>query len=174
MKHTFKYAISAYALTLPLQSGISMSRERMPSPAVKSEPIITYPFKIEALCSLYSKYEVCHPKVTSTSISANFPTEYLSLSSSDIVSIDIYDARRREMNYVLGTASTIIFGPYGLIGFLATRKVGDVDFGIRYRENNRIRTAFIRFKNNNSLTSFGKAIEPLVKSVADIQSASRP
>lgn len=151
-----------------------MSRERMPSPVVQSEAIIRYPFKIEALCSLYSKYEVCHPKVTSTSISANFPTEYLSLSSSDIISIDIYDARRREMNYVLGTASTIIFGPYGLIGFLATRKVGDVDFGIRYRENKRVRTAFIRFKNNNSLTSFSKAIEPLLRSVAENQAVIKP
>jgi hypothetical protein len=151
-----------------------MSRERMPSPAVKSEATIRYPFKIEALCSMYSQYEVCHPNVTPTSISANFPTEYLSLSSSDIVSIDIYDARRREMNYVLGTASTIIFGPYGLIGFLATRKVGDVDFGIRYRENKRVRTAFIRFKNNSSLTSFGKAIEPLLRNVADNQSGILP
>lgn len=130
---------------------------------------VSYPFKIEALCSLYSKYEVCHPVLTEDSISANFPTEFLSLTAKDITSISIYDSRRRETNYVVGAASTILFGPYGLIGFLSTRNVGDVDFGISYLDSGRKRTAFVRFKNNSSILAFGEALKPLAKLLDELR-----
>jgi len=141
---------------------------------VSATPKIAYPFRIEALCSLYSKYEVCHPVLTEDSISANFPTEFLKLTAKDIKSIAIYDSRRREINYVVGTASTILFGPYGLIGFLATRNVGDVDFGFTYFDGGRKRTAFVRFKNNNSTMAFGEALKPLVQLLDKSQTAPTP
>ena len=170
MKKLSKYAILAYivlfALCPSMVSASAREDARSRSSIPSSEDSIRYPFKIEALCSLYSKYEVCHPVITPTKISSYFPTEFISLTADEIISIDVYDSRRREMNYLLGTASTIIFGPYGLIGFLTTKKVGDVDFGIRYKDGQRIRTAFIRFKNNQSLSRFGMAIEPLLKSIS--------
>jgi hypothetical protein len=141
---------------------------------VASPPRVSYPFKIEALCSLYSKYEVCHPVLTEGSISANFPTEFLRLTAKDITAIAIYDSRRRETNYVVGAASTILFGPYGLIGFLATRNVGDVDFGFTYIDSGRKRTAYIRFKNNNSTAAFGEALKPLVQLSDKSQAGSTP
>ena len=137
-------------------------------------PSVSYPFRIEALCSLYSKYEVCHPILTESSISANFPTEFLELTSKDIKSIVIYDSRRKETNYVVGAASTILFGPYGLIGFLATRNVGDVDFGFAYFDNGRKRTAYVRFKNNNSTKAFGEALKPLVQLLDKSQTGPTP
>ena len=132
---------------------------------VTAPPKISYPFRIEALCSLYSKYEVCHPVLTESSFSANFPTEFLRLTAKDITSITIYDSRRREINYLAGATSTVLLGPYGLIGFLATRNVGDIDFGFTYFDNGRKRTAYVRFKNNNSTTAFGEALQPLIKSL---------
>lgn len=123
------------------------------------------PMRIEALCSLYSKYEVCHPIVSANKISANFPTEFLLLNAEDILEVNIYDARRTEFNYILGSASTLIFGPYGLLGFLAMRRIGDVDFGFTYREGGKKRTAFIRFKNNSSVEKFSNALKPLLRAI---------
>ena len=123
------------------------------------------PLRMEALCSLYSKYEVCHPTVTATQISANFPTDFVQLNVEDIVAINIYDARRTEFNYIIGSASTLIFGPYGLLNLLAMRRIGDVDFGFTYLENGKKRTAFIRFKNNNSVEKFANAMKPFLKAV---------
>ena len=100
-----------------------------------SRPKISYPLKIEALCSLYSQYETCHPVVNMNSISANFPTEYLVLKSEDIVSIDYLERK------------------------------GDHDFAIKFRDNSKTRTAFIRFKNTNSIFRFSEAIKPLQNSI---------
>jgi len=139
--------------------------ERNTPPVPSSSASESLPLRIEALCSLYSKYEVCHPVVKEKSISANFPTEFLQLSAEDIIEVNIYDARRTEFNYILGSASTIIFGPYGLLGLLAMRRIGDVDFGFTYRDGAKKRTAFIRFKNNRSVERFGNAIKPLLKAI---------
>lgn len=158
---TYAFLTGQQIIGFPLAA---IGRPVLPQSQAGSTPA-SLPIKVEALCSLYSKYEVCHPVVDKSRISGNFPTEYLQLDASDIEGIDIYDARRIEFNYVLGTASTIIFGPYGLLGFLAMRKVGDVDFGIRYRDGSKKRTAFIRFKNNASVAKFGEAIKPLLMEI---------
>lgn len=131
------------------------------------DPVL--PLRMEALCSLYSKYEVCHPVIKSNQISANFPTDYVQLDAENTVSVNIYDARRTEFNYILGSASTLIFGPYGLMGFLAMRRIGDVDFGFTYLENGKKRTAFIRFKNNSSVERFSNAIKPFLKAMQAYQ-----
>ena len=136
-------------------------------PSVKNTYIPESAVRIEALCSLYSKYEVCHPSVTPSSVSANFPTEYLQFNPDNLISITVYDSRRREANYALGLASTIILGPYGLPAFLLQRRVGDVDFGFKYRDGSKSRTAFIRFKNNNSIMIFSEALKPLLHKFSD-------
>jgi hypothetical protein len=161
-----KSLILALALSLSAQTGLSVfAVERGTQTPNSSSKDGTLPMRIEALCSLYSKYEVCHPVINEAKISANFPTEFLELNVEDIEAINIYDARRTEFNYILGSASTIIFGPYGLLGFLAMRRIGDVDFGFSYREGSKRKTAFIRFKNNRSVEKFANAIKPLVKAV---------
>lgn len=157
----YTFLASQQLIGFPLTAA---GRPNPPQSQIGSAPA-SLPIKIEALCSLYSKYEVCHPVVEKSRISANFPTEYLQLYATNIEGIDIYDARRIEFSYILGTASTIIFGPYGLLGFLAMRKVGDVDFGVRYRDGSKKRTAFIRFKNNASVAKFGEAIKPLLMEI---------
>jgi len=97
---------------------------------------IVYPFKIEALCALYSQYETCHPVVSVNSFTANFPTEYISLKAEDIVSIKYLERK------------------------------GDRDFAVKYIESGKIRTAFVRFKNSNSLFRFSQAIQPLQELVS--------
>jgi hypothetical protein len=162
-KSAFALATAA-ALSSPLAlQSRAAERGQQPISIVQQTP--RPPIRIEALCALYSKYEVCHPVVSETKMSANFPTEFLVLNAEDILEVNIYDARRTEFNYLLGSASTLVFGPYGLLGFLAMRRIGDVDFGFTYREGGKKRTAFIRFKNNSSVERFGNAIKPLLKAI---------
>ena len=125
--------VAAGALALCNQGTISVSgKENLIEPSLTQ---ISYPLRIEALCSLYSQYETCHPVVTINSISANFPTEYLVLNSVDIVAIDYLERK------------------------------GDHDFAIKYREDGKTRTAFIRFKNSNSIFRFSEAIKPLQNTI---------
>jgi len=125
--------VAAGTIALWTQITISVAgKENLIEP---SRPKISYPLKIEALCSLYSQYETCHPVVSMNSISANFPTEYLVLKSEDIVSIDYLERK------------------------------GDHDFAIKFRDNSKTRAAFIRFKNTNSIFRFSEAIKPLQNSI---------
>lgn len=167
-------SVLAAALLMPLvPPGASMANEKVEKNLAPSTDIPTLPLRVEALCSLYSKYEVCHPTIKATQISANFPTDFIQLNVEDIVAINIYDARRTEFNYILGSASTLIFGPYGLLGLLAMRRIGDVDFGFTYMEDGKKRTAFIRFKNNNSVEKFANAIKPFLKAVDAFQAQAK-
>ena len=100
------------------------------SPILLAQRII-FPFKIEALCSLYSQYEVCNPTITQDKISANFPTEFLELDAANLISIEYLEQK------------------------------GDRDFLLKYRENGKHRTAMIRFRNDYSLEQFTNAIAPL-------------
>lgn len=163
LRSAFTLATAA-ALSSPLAlQSIAAEREQQPISIVQQTA--RPPIQVEALCALYSKYEVCHPVVSETKVSANFPTEFLVLNSNNILEVNVYDARRTEFNYLLGSASTLVFGPYGLLGFLAMRRIGDVDFGFTYREGGKKREAFIRFKNNSSVEKFSNAIMPLLEAI---------
>jgi hypothetical protein len=164
--HSILCSALAAAMLTPLGATLpALANEKVEKNLTPSTDIPALPLRMEALCALYSKYEVCHPTIKATQISANFPTDFVQLNVEDIVAINIYDARRTEFNYIIGSASTLIFGPYGLLNLLAMKRIGDVDFGFTYLENGKRRTAFIRFKNNNSVEKFANAIKPFLKAV---------
>lgn len=162
-----------FCFICPFKLDLPVHGKDVVAPAAKNTLGIEPSVRIEALCSLYTKYEVCHTSVTPSSVSANFPTEYLQFNPDNLMSITIYDSRRREPNYALGLASTVILGPYGLPAFLLQRRVGDVDFGFKYRDGSKSRTAFIRFKNNRSIKTFGEAIKPFLHKLSDSNYLSR-
>ncbi len=99
--------------------------------------------KIEALCTIANKYEVCHPHIRKDKLIINFPTELVVINREDIESIKVYDSRKRE-----------------LIRF--NQKVGDVDFAISFDDGYGIRTGFVRFKNNKSAERFNNYLNLLV------------
>ena len=99
--------------------------------------------KIEALCTIANKYEVCHPQIRKDKLIINFPTELVVINREDIESIKVYDSRKRE-----------------LIRF--NQKVGDVDFAISFDDGYGIRTGFVRFKNNKSAARFNNYLNLLV------------
>jgi hypothetical protein len=96
-------------------------------------------FKIEALCTISNAYETCSPQISGDKLIINFPTEIIVLLRSDIVSIETYDSRTRQ-----------------LIRLFAN--TGDVDFAISFRENGKLRSGFVRFKNNRSVEKFARAM----------------
>lgn len=96
-------------------------------------------FKIEAICTISNAYETCSPQISGNKLIINFPTEIIVLQRSDIVSIETYDSRSRQ-----------------LIRLFAN--TGDVDFAITFRENGKPRSGFVRFKNNTSVQRFAKAM----------------
>ena len=98
--------------------------------------------KIEALCTIANKYEVCHPQISKNRLIINFPTELVVINREDIESIKVYDSRKREI---------IRFG----------QKVGDVDFAISFDDGFGIRTGFVRFKNNKSAKRFNDYLNML-------------
>jgi len=99
--------------------------------------------KIEALCTIANKYEVCHPQIRKDKLIINFPTELVVINREDIESIKVYDSRKRE-----------------LIRF--NQKVGDVDFAISFDDGYGIRTGFVRFKNNKSAERFNNYLNLLI------------
>ena len=50
--------------------------------------------KIEALCTIANKYEVCHPQIRKDRLIINFPTELVVINREDIESIKVYDSRK--------------------------------------------------------------------------------
>lgn len=99
--------------------------------------------KIEALCTIANKYEVCHPQIRKDRLIINFPTELVVIDRDDIESIRVFDSRKRE-----------------IIRF--NQKVGDVDFAISFDDGFGTRTGFVRFKNNKSAERFNKYLNLLI------------
>lgn len=96
-------------------------------------------FKIEALCTISNAYETCSPQISGDNLIINFPTEIIVLQRPDIVSIETYDSRTRQLIRLF-------------------KKTGDVDFAITFREGGKLRTGFVRFKNNSSVERFASAL----------------
>lgn len=120
----------------------------------------------KAICSYYTRYEPCRVTVTPSLVEANLPTDFLSVDSSNYLDTKIYDDTGRESNHAIGTATTILLGPIGLLGFLATKRSGTVDFGVEFRdERGKKRTAFIRFVNMRAAEDFGNDLKSFLKSM---------
>ena len=120
----------------------------------------------KAICSYYTRYEPCRVTVTNTLVEANLPTDFLSIDISNYVNAKIYDDTGRESNHALGLATTVLFGPVGLLGFLATKRSGTVDFGMEFRDDRgKKRTAFIRFVNMRAADDFASDLKPFLKNI---------
>jgi hypothetical protein len=124
------------------------------------------------LCSIYTEYLDCNVTTSQSSISANFPTGYHIFTRENTVEVKLYDARRREPFYALGIATTIILGPLGLLGFLVTKNVVDIDYGFTFKDQDREKTGFIRFKNNRVSLDFAESIKPFLLSLSSANPAS--
>lgn len=119
-----------------------------------------------AICSYYTRYEPCTVVIGPAQLEANLPTDFLSIDKTNYVDTKIYDDTGRESNHLIGAATTILFGPIGLLGFLATKKAGTVDFGIEFRDDRgKKRTAFIRFVNMKAADSFGKDFRSFLRTM---------
>ena len=119
-----------------------------------------------AICSYYTRYEPCTVAIGPEQLEANLPTDFLSIDKTNYIDTKIYDDTGRESNHVIGAATTLLFGPLGLLGFLATKKSGTVDFGVEFRdERGKKRTAFIRFVNMKAADSFGKDFRQFLRTM---------
>lgn len=122
----------------------------------------------QAICSYYTRYEPCTVTVGSDYIHANLPTDYLDVTESNYIDAKIYKDIGKESNYVLGTATTILFGPIGLLGFLAQKNYGTIDFGIEFRnERGKKKTAYIRFVNLRAADDFGKDLARFLRNASN-------
>ena len=71
----------------------------------------------------------------------------------------IYEDLHKSSNIVIGTVSTLLLGPIGLLGFLAQKKSGTIDYAFKFKsDDGRRRTALIRFKNLKVAGKFGEEI----------------
>jgi len=157
-----RYLHTGSRLALASVTSFAVSAVNLPSEAASKSPNSV---RYRALCSLYTDYQDCDVTVTPNSVAANFSSEFILFTPQETLSVQLYDARRLEPYYALGIATTIIFGPLGLIGFLAKKRIGDVDFGFTYQDGSRKKTAFIRFKNNSVTSSFSESIKPFLLSL---------
>ena len=120
----------------------------------------------KAICSYYTRYEPCRVTVSMNQVEANLPTDFLSVDRTNYINTKIYDDTGRESNHAIGTATTILFGPIGLLGFLATKRGGTVDYGIEFKDDRgKKRTAFIRFVNMRAADDFGKDLKSFLKTM---------
>ena len=82
-------------------------------------------------------------------------------------SSNVYEDLSKSSNLVVGTVSTLLLGPIGLLGFLVKKKSGTVDYGISFEnDRGRKKTAFIRFKNMKAAGEMAKELPELLKSIA--------
>ena len=158
--------------SLRADTGLDLQSQQITSAAALLSFLITGlapPAKAEshrAICSYYTRYEPCTVVISPELLEANLPTDFLSINQANYVDTKIYDDTGRGSNHVIGAATTILFGPIGLLGFLATKKSGTVDFGIEFRdEKGKQRTAFIRFVNMKAADSFGNDFRSFLRTV---------
>ena len=124
----------------------------------------TFPFDAEAkeynaICSYYSEYNPCKVKINNSTVKANLPTDLLILNKKNFLDMVIYEDLHKSSNIVIGTVSTLLLGPIGLLGFLAQKKSGTIDYAFKFKsDDGRRRTALIRFKNLKVAGKFGEEI----------------
>ena len=121
----------------------------------------------KAICSFYSEYKPCKVSINNESIIANLPTDLLFVDKSNFQNLKVYEDLSKSSNILLGTTTTFLLGPIGLLGFLATKKSGTIDFEISFmNDKQKERKAFIRFINMNSAKLFTNEISSFVNTLS--------
>ena len=121
----------------------------------------------KAICSFYTDYHPCRVTISDTHIEANLPTDYLYVDETNFIDLRVYEDLGKSSNLVVGTVSTLLLGPVGLLGFLVKKKSGTIDYGISFENNyGRKKTAFIRFKNMKAAAKLGEELPLLLENIA--------
>ena len=122
----------------------------------------------DAICSNYSEYHPCDVKLNRDTIKANLPTDFLLVDKSNFLDLVVYEDLHKSSNLVVGTVATLLLGPFGLLGFLATKTTGTIDYAIKFKsDDGRRRTALIRFKNLKVAGEFGEEISSMLPKLTD-------
>ena len=130
-------------------------------------PRVIYSGTHKAICSFYSEYHPCKVKISSKHIEANLPTDYLYVDKENFLDLKVYEDLGKSSNLIVGSVSTLLLGPVGLIGFLVKKKTGTIDYGISFsNEKGRKKTAFIRFKNMKSASKMAEDMPQLLKNIS--------
>ena len=121
----------------------------------------------KAICSFYSEYKPCKVSINNETITANLPTDFLHVDKSNFLDLKIYEDLSKSSNVILGTTTTLLLGPIGLLGFLATKKSGTIDFEISFvNDRQKEKKAFIRFINMNAAKSFTSEISMYINNLS--------
>jgi len=121
----------------------------------------------KAICAYYSSYSPCRVTISTTHIESNLPTDYLYVDKDNFLDLKVYEDLGKSSNIVVGTVSTLLLGPVGLLGFLVKKKSGTIDYGISFKgERGRKKTAFIRFKNMKAAAAMGEELPELLKNIS--------
>ncbi len=120
----------------------------------------------EALCSFYSSYQPCEIKTSNTHIEGNLPTDYLYVDESNFLDLKVYEDLSNSSNLIVGTVTTLTLGPIGLLGFLAKKKSGTIDYGVSFKNDRGIKkTAFIRFVNMKAAAKMAEELPSLLNNL---------
>ena len=122
----------------------------------------------DAICSYYSEYHPCDVKLSRGTIKANLPTDFLLVDKSNFLDLVVYEDLYKSSNLVVGTVATLMLGPFGLLGFLATKTTGTIDYAIKFQsDDGRRRTTLIRFKNLKVAGDFGEKIGSMLPELTE-------
>ncbi len=121
----------------------------------------------QAICSFYTSYQPCRITISNMHIEGNLPKDYLYVDESNFLDLNVYEDLDKSSNLVVGTVTTLLLGPLGLLGFLVKKKTGTVDYGISFEnDRGRKKTAFIRFKNMNAAGEMAKELPALLNNIS--------
>tara|TARA_B100001248_G_scaffold136993_1_gene102885 strand:- start:1175 stop:1645 length:471 start_codon:yes stop_codon:yes gene_type:complete len=121
----------------------------------------------QAICAYYSGYSPCRVTISNTHIESNLPTDYLYVDKDNFLDLKVYEDLGKSSNLVVGTVSTLLLGPVGLIGFLVKKKSGTIDYAVSFKgDRGRTKTAFIRFKNMKAAAVMGEELPELLKNIS--------
>ena len=125
----------------------------------------------QAICAFYSGYSPCRVTVSNTHIESNLPTDYLYVDKDNFLDLKVYEDLGKSSNLVVGTVSTLLLGPVGLLGFLVKKKSGTIDYAVSFKgDRGRTKTAFIRFKNMKAAATMGEELPELLKNISGKES----
>ena len=121
----------------------------------------------QAVCSFYTSYQPCRITISTTHIEGNLPTDYLYVDESNFLDLNVYEDLSKSSNVVIGTVTTLLLGPIGLLGFLVKKKSGTIDYGVSFEnDRGRKKTAFIRFKNMKAAGELAKELPALLSNIS--------
>ena len=121
----------------------------------------------QAICAFYSGYSPCRVTVSNSHIESNLPTDYLYVDKDNFLDLKVYEDLGKSSNLVVGTVSTLLLGPIGLLGFLVKKKSGTIDYAVSFKgDRGRTKTAFIRFKNMKAAAAMGEELPELLKNIS--------